>query len=55
VSELLDEALALRAHELEAWFASLQGARLAYKEEVRTLMALRTFVDARTSWASCPR
>jgi len=55
VSELLDEALALRAHELETWFASLQGARLAYKEEVRTLMALRTFVDARTSWASCPR
>jgi len=26
VSELLDEALALRAHEFEAWFASLQGA-----------------------------
>jgi len=45
VSELLDEALALPAHELDAWFASLQGAQLAYKDEVRTLMALRTYVD----------
>ena len=45
VSELLDEALALPAHELDAWFDSLQGAQLAYKDEVRTLLGLRTFVD----------
>lgn len=45
VSDLLDEALALPAHELDAWFDSLQGAQLAYKDEVRTLLGLRTFVD----------
>ena len=45
VSELLDEALALPAHELDAWFDSLQGAQLACKDEVRTLLGLLTFVD----------
>ena len=37
MSELLDEALASPVHELDAWFASLQGEQLAYKDEVRTL------------------
>lgn len=43
VSELLHEALALPANELDAWFASLQGGQLAHKDELQTLMALRTF------------
>ena len=54
MSELLDEALALPVHELDAWFASLQGEQLAYKDEVRTLMALRTFVDRKDFLGQLP-
>lgn len=55
VSELLDEALALPAAELDTWLDSLAGERLAYKDELRTLLALRTFVDREKFLVELPK